>query len=41
MKMKENFKNIKIQDEAFYADYVGKKSKAYNEKEPRTVDPLR
>lgn len=41
IRMKENFADIKIEGDAFYADYVGKKSKAYNEKETRTVDPLR
>lgn len=39
--MKEKIEKIEVNGEAFYVDYVGKKSKAFSEKEPRTIDPLR
>ncbi|MPC22185.1 nucleolin [Portunus trituberculatus] len=40
-RIKESMSNIKVEGEAFYADYVGKKSKTYPVKEPKVVDPLR
>ncbi|KAK8396761.1 hypothetical protein O3P69_005022 [Scylla paramamosain] len=40
-RIKESLPNIRIKGEAFYADYVGKRSKIYSEKEPRIVDPVR
>ncbi|KAG0702379.1 nucleolin [Chionoecetes opilio] len=40
-RMRETLATIKINGEAFFADYVGKKSKTQSDKEPRTVDPLR
>lgn len=39
--MKEKIEKIEVNGEPFYVDYVGKKSKAYNDKETRSVDPLR
>lgn len=39
--MKDKIEKIEVNGEAFYVDYVGKKSKSFNEKEPRTIDPLR
>lgn len=39
--MKDKIEKIEVNGEAFYVDYVGKKSKSYNAKEARTIDPLR
>lgn len=39
--MKDKIEKIEINSEPFYVDYVGKKSKAYNEKGARIIDPLR
>ena len=40
-KIKEDLSKIMVKGEAFYADYVGKRSKSYPVKEPRMVDPVR